>query len=351
MLFESEYYCPECDEGIDLPEPQFRKRERSQSRRAFLGTVGAGAAVVAGAGTRTLSAKDVAKKPAKPAEGLIRELYDTFTPEQKKQFALPWDHGQNGKLTRLATFNRPILGKRLGQEFSKSQQDLIKRTLRSILANDEALERISRHGTWDGSKSFEGCGCAIFGEPSDDKKFAWVFSGHHLTLRCDGNSVPGAAFGGPVYYGHSANGYSKRNVYNYQTEKVQAVFDALDAKQQEKAIADRNPGDRDRGIRFPTKGSEQPGIGYDELSKDQQQLVENVMRTLLEPFRKEDGDEVMEIIKANGGMDEIHLAFYKDGSSKDEQLKWHFWRLEGPGFIWNYRVLPHVHCYVNIVNA
>ena len=28
--------------------------------------------------------------------------------------------------------------------------------------------------------------------------------------------------------------------------------------------------------------------------------------------------------------------------------RWHFWRLEGPGFVWNYRVLPHVHCYVNI---
>ena len=26
-----------------------------------------------------------------------------------------------------------------------------------------------------------------------------------------------------------------------------------------------------------------------------------------------------------------------------------YWRLEGPGFVWNYRVLPHVHCFVNVV--
>jgi hypothetical protein len=32
----------------------------------------------------------------------------------------------------------------------------------------------------------------------------------------------------------------------------------------------------------------------------------------------------------------------------NDQERWHFWRLEGPGFVWNYRVLPHVHCYVNI---
>ena len=68
-------------------------------------------------------------------------------------------------------------------------------------------------------------------------------------------------------------------------------------------------------------------------------------------FRRDDADEVMEIIKANGGMQQIHLAFYKDQQSTDDKLRWNYWRLEGHGFIWNYRVLPHVHCYVNIVNT
>ncbi len=92
-----------------------------------------------------------------------------------------------------------------------------------------------------------------------------------------------------------------------------------------------------------------PGIAFADLKKDQQKQVESVMRTLLEPFRKEDADEVMQVIKANGGMEQLHLAFYGDGRNRDE-ARWHFWRLEGPGFIWNYRVLPHVHCYVNIVS-
>ena len=74
------------------------------------------------------------------------------------------------------------------------------------------------------------------------------------------------------------------------------------------------------------------------------------MRDVLSPFRSEDTDEVMEIVKANGGMEEMHLAFYKDRESEAE-TRWHFWRLEGPGFVWNFRVLPHVHCYVNIANV
>ncbi len=83
------------------------------------------------------------------------------------------------------------------------------------------------------------------------------------------------------------------------------------------------------------------------MSKDQHELVERVMRAVLSPYRKEDADEVMDIVKANGGMDAIHFAFYEDKEMTDRQ-PWHFWRLEGPGFVWNFRVLPHVHTYVHI---
>ena len=41
------------------------------------------------------------------------------------------------------------------------------------------------------------------------------------------------------------------------------------------------------------------------------------------------------------------IAFYRDANEADAR-RWDFWRLEGPGFVWNYRVLPHVHTYVNI---
>ena len=37
----------------------------------------------------------------------------------------------------------------------------------------------------------------------------------------------------------------------------------------------------------------------------------------------------------------------KHRGMKDSE-PWHFWRLEGPGFAWNFRVLPHVHTWVNI---
>ncbi|MGE3808620.1 MAG: DUF3500 domain-containing protein [Gemmataceae bacterium] len=327
--------CPECTDDFD--------------RRDFLRAVGTGAAALGVSPVLAADAPDASKadkpKNTKPAEDLIRELFAGLDDKQKEQLVLPWNHGgENGGLpTRLRTYNAATMGRTIGKNYTKPQQELVERILKAILSNDEAFTRISRNNTWDASRSFENCSALIFGDPNDKKQFAWLFAGHHLTVRCDGNSEPGAAFGGPMYYGHLISGYNPKNVWNYQTKKALEVFDALDEKQKEKAIVKGSPGDREAGLK---PRNPQPGIELSELSADQQQLVEVVMRSLLDPFRKEDADEVMEIVKTNGGQGKIHLAFYTDGMKNTE--RWDFWRLEGPGFIWNFRVLPHVHTYVNI---
>jgi hypothetical protein len=262
--------------------------------------------------------------------------------EQKKELVLPWEHG-GANPTRLGMYNSPIMKKTVSN-YTKAQQDLIQRIVKAICNGEEGYRKISRNGKWDSTGSFENCGALIFGEAKDKEKFAFVLTSHHLTIRCDGNSEPDAAFGGPMYYGHSPNGYSPNNVWFYQTKSVISVYDMLDAKQREKAELNGSPGEHAPSIKFR---DQHPGLRYAELSADQKKLVETVMRDVLSPYRKEDTDEVMDIVKKNGGMEKIHLAFYKDMGMNDN-MRWHFWRLEGPGFVWNYRVLPHVHTYVNI---
>jgi Protein of unknown function (DUF3500) len=339
-MCQIETKCAECESIEDFVLP----------RRAFMRAVGGGAALALGGGSLTSVLADDAAQPRtpKPAEALIKELHASLSAEQQQQLVLPWDHMSDGILSRHGMYNRPFNAQRIGDNYTKAQQELIDRILRSICSGEDGYETITRRGSFDTSGSLEGCGSHIFGDPSGDGQYAWLFAGHHLTVRCDGNSEPNAAFGGPVYYGHSVPGYSDNNVYIFQTRRVQTVFDALDADQQQRAVAEGSPGERRPSIQFREEGF--PGIGYDELSGDQQELVAAVMRDVLSPFRSEDADEVMEIVKANGGMEQMHLAFYKDEDSEAE-VRWHFWRLEGPGFVWNFRVLPHVHCYVNIANV
>ena len=78
---------------------------------------------------------------------------------------------------------------------------------------------------------------ALFGEPGTGK-FEFVLTGRHCTRRCDGDSVAGAAFGGPIFYGHAAQSFNEKadhpgNVYWYQAKRANEVFQMLDGKQRE----------------------------------------------------------------------------------------------------------------------
>jgi hypothetical protein len=342
MQEDVKVYCPECEHGPDAA--------LDLDRRAFLRAAAVGAAGLLGGG-RALARSDAPARPARPAEDLVKELYSTLTAEQKGTVVLPFNHRLKGQElpARLGMYNAPIIpGQTIAKNYTPAQQDLLGRILRAICSDEEGYRRISRNNTFDSSGSVQGCGAVIFGEPADGKDWSWVFSGHHLTVRCDGKPTDGVGFGGPMYYGHSPNGYSDKNVFFFQTKRVLSVFDALDEKQRKAAVVDGTPGEQYPSVRF-RKGQPRPGLRCAELSQDQRALVEKVMRDVLSPYRKEDVDEVMEIVKATGGMEKIHLAFYRQMEMNDRQ-PWHFWRLEGPGFIWNFRVLPHVHTYVNIAS-
>ncbi len=328
---------PRCQDCTDF----------SVDRRRFLRVLGGAAVAATTTGIPRFARADEPAKAPKPAEALIQELHSTLTDAQKKSVLLPFDDGPKGAPKRLGMYNAALDKTTIGSVYTKPQQELLQRIIRSMVSGEDGYKAISRDGTWDASKSFENCGAHFFGEPKKGEKYAWLFTGHHLTLRADGDFMDGAAWGGPMYYGHTPNGYLPGNVFNFQTKSVLEVAKALDEKQMKKAVISGTPGEMAKSVQFRKKDEPMPGIVGSELSKDQLALVEKVMRDLLAPYRKEDVDEVMQIIKDRGGLEKLHLAFYKDKDSTPEE-RWHFWRIEGPGFVWNYRVLPHVHCYVNI---
>lgn len=334
--------CPECQDPVEtLP---------TIDRRNFIRVVGSVAAAATVGGMPTIARARRADQAAKPAEALIQELHASLSDEQKKTAVQRFDHGPKLAPSRLGMYNEAWNKQKIGTVYTKPQQELVDKIVRAMVSGDDGYRLISRGGTWDGSKSFDNCGATFFGEPKPGEKYAFLFTGHHMTLRADGDFMDGAAWGGPMYYGHSPNGYVPGNIFNFQTKSVLEVAKALDEKQLKKAVVVGTPGELAPSVKFRKEEAAMPGIAAKELSKDQQALIEKVMRDLLSPYRKEDSDEVMATLKHNGGLDKLHLAFYRDKDATDNE-RWHFWRLEGPGFVWNYRVLPHVHCYVNIASA
>jgi len=332
--------CPEC-EGLD--------------RRDFVRVLGGTAVTLVGlqaVGTAAAQAPAQQQQPAaprapKPAEALVRELYTSLTNEQKPNVVYQLNHGAGSNaLPMRQRMVNAAFAKKIGEVYTQPQQELIERILKSISSGEDGYRCMTRNGTFDGSNSLQGCGAYIFGDPTNNQQFSWVFQGHHITVRCDGNTEANIAFGGPIYYGHSPDGYSARNCFNYQTRGVQEVYASLNQAQRRQAILPTNPREGIESVQFRGRGQSIPGLPSSELSVDQRNLVRQVMRDILMPYRREDADEVMEIVGRNGGLERIHLGFFTAPDAEAD--RWSFWRLEGPGFVWNFRVLPHVHTFVNV---
>ena len=325
--------CPECDAGLD--------------RRTFMAKLGS-AAVAAGA-VPMLSMPRVARTAEKApnAETAVKALYETFTESQRKVVCFPFDH----PLRKRISANWKITEPELGSDFySTEQRGLVREIFRGVTSED-GYERFLKQmdEDWGG---FDAYTMAVFGEPGSGK-FEWEMTGRHLTIRADGDSVENAAFGGPIIYGHGTGDSIAGlpgNVFYYQLKKANEVFAALDSPQRAKALLPKAPPES----RVPVQGSGGtfPGIAIGELSSDQQQLVEDVMRVILSPYRERDVEEALAILKAGGGFAKLHLAFYKTDAGGDPDLgedgEWEIWRLEGPTFVWHFRGQPHVHTYVNI---
>jgi hypothetical protein len=196
---------------------------------------------------------------------------------------------------------------------------------------------------------FEKYHVAVFGTPGQGK-YEWVMTGRHITLRCDGESTENTAFGGPIFYGHAAEGFNEKanhpgNIFWPQAIAANEVYKAMDGKQREKALLEKSPKDDDKSIVIKTSGLE--GIPVSELSKDQKALVEKTMKLLLEPFRPSDAADAMKYINDSGGLDKLSLAFYKEEDIGNDEV-WDRWALRGPTMAWYFRGSPHVHTWVNV---
>jgi hypothetical protein len=220
------------------------------------------------------------------------------------------------------------------------------------LHNPEYAERVMQQVIHDsGKEGFGGCSIALFGEPGSGK-FEFVLAGRHCTRRCDGDSVEGAAFGGPIFYGHAAKGNNEKadhpgNAYWFQALQANEVYKMLDGKQRKIALL--GDGREEKGnetVKLTGKNSGLPGIPMTELSSDQKDQVRKTLSALLAPFRKADADEAMKLIEANG-FDHLHMAFYKNQDIGNDGV-WDVWQIEGPAMLWYFRGEPHVHTWVHI---
>ena len=335
--------CPDC-EGVS-------RRTFLQRASGLLAAGVAGSALpLAGLAPRAaFGGEEKPVAPKKPAETVVKLLYESLTPEQKKIMHFPFDH----ELRRKISNNWDVVPKdvgAIGKLYTPDQKDLMRQIFRGV-TSEEGYDRFQKQMK-DDDGGFENYTCAIFGEPGSGK-FEWLMTGRHLTIRADGESVENTAFGGPIFYGHAVQFNEQPdhpgNVWWHQARMANEIFQSLDGKQKEKALLQMDPPDEDKTVVLKGPNGEIPGLAVKDMSKDHAALLEKTLKNMLSMYRESDVEEALTCIKENGGFDSLHLSFYKEGDLGSDGI-WDRWRVEGPALVWYFRGSPHVHAWVNIAH-
>ena len=327
------------------------------SRRAFLKSSGMAIAGTAAASwpvadPHALAAPQTAQPQA--AESIVKLLYESMNDKQKKEVCFDWDYTEQkrGLLRTRIQNNWKITKPNIKSDFyTKDQQQMIRDIFEGI-TNPDWLDRWDQQLKDDVGGFGNRQSIAIFGIPGSGK-FEFVLASRHMTLRCDGDSADHVAFGGPILYAHEGEALFEKphhpnNVFWHQALEATELYNMLDGKQQRQAlVVSGMPSEELVGFRG-VKGEFQ-GLPVSDMSKDQAEHLQGILKLMLEPFRQSDQDEVVKCLAAQGGLQKCNLAFYKEGDMGDDQV-WDNWRLEGPSFVWYFRGKPHVHVWVNVAD-
>ena len=292
--------CPDCDpDGLD--------------RRGFLASLSTTAAAAAFGGRCGPPRGPPPPRAQKSAaETAVKALYDTLTDKQKKTICFDWDYKHPGA--------RPAADARL-QHLAHHRADADQRLLHQGPAGHpvrhlqgrvqprlaRAVRSSSSRTTTTASRGARGLSFAIFGKPGTDK-FEFVMTGRHMTIRADGNSAAHVALGGPIFHGHAAGRLHREGRTTPATSSGTRRSWPTRSTRSSTASSRSRPwsssGRKDEfTVAFQGAEGKLAGMPCSELSRDQKEGVQKVLTSLIEPYRKEDRDEVLACLKKQGGLD------------------------------------------------
>jgi hypothetical protein len=313
------------------------------SRRDVLRALGATAIGTALGGFPKLHA-------AATKDSLPMQFYKSLTEEQRAAICLPVDHA---KRQFVSNWWYICPEQRLHTFYTKDQQDLVKQIFES-LHSPEHREKMN----WQVEKDLMGQikntpSVGFFGTPQD-KDFEFIYTGHHVTRRCNAHTDTGLGFGGaPIFYGNFAKAFRESkdhegNPFWYQGLLFNEFYSALDGKQQEKILVGRQPRGEKPSEVIEKRKTELPGLACAELSKDQQAKFLETMRRMLVCFRADDVAATMKTIEDKKVIERLFVSCYGGAFDIGDDKVWDTWQIEGPEMVWYFRGVPHIHAYFHL---
>ena len=324
------------------------------NRRGFLARASVSAAAMAitpwSSRTPLLSAE------ASKSDSLAMQLYKSLSDEQRQKVCLPADHPRRQYVSNWWYIHPDY---RIPSTFDSNQQELIQKIFDS-LHSSEYIEEVRKQVRIDQYGQLKNAPAAGFFGTPDDKDFEFIFTGHHVTRRCNAHSDKGLGFGGaPIFYGHYPHSEQNMqdnfneapdhpgNPYWYQGRIFNEFVQGLTAEQQSKGLVSAAPRSERPEAVIQTPAQVQ-GLDCSTLSTDQKHLLIDTMKRMLKMFREDDVTATVQSIEQSNLVDRLHVSWFPDKYDIGSDKVWDTWQIEGPEFVWYFRGQPHIHCYFHL---
>jgi len=326
----------------------------SFNRRSFLGLAGASATLLA---TPALSAQPTLLLPARSTtDSLPMQLWKSLTDEQRMKVGLPANHPRRHYVSNWWYIHPNY---RIPATFNAEQQELIRRIFDS-LHSPEYIEDIRKQVQIDQYGQAKNAPAAGFFGTPDDPDFEFIFTGHHVTRRCNAHSDTGRGFGGaPIFYGHYPHSEENMrdnfneapdhpgNPYWYQGRIFNQFVQGLDDVQRQQGLVPAEPrSENPESVIRPPAATQ--GLAVASLSADQKKLFVETMRKMLAMFRPDDVTATVQSIEQRGIVDRLHVSWFAGRYDIGGDKVWDTWQIEGPDMVWYFRGEPHIHCYLHL---
>lgn len=302
------------------------------------------------------SAVNLLAAPKPASDSLVTQLYKSLSDAQKEKLCLPADHPKRQFISNWWYIHPEH---RIPSSFTREQQELIGKIFDSMhnpehrsAINNQVL--IDQYGEQKNAPS-----AGFFGAPGDDN-FEFIFTGHHVTRRCNGNSDRGRGFGGaPIFYGHYPHPVKSMrenfnetqahpgNPYWYQGKIFNRFVQALDGRQRSMGLVSLEPRGEQPDVVVKI-APEKRGLHGSELSPDQKKLFLETMRGMLSMFREEDVKSTIDTIRKKEIVNKLQISWYGGQYDIGSDQVWDTWQIEGPDMVWYFRGVPHIHCYFHL---
>ncbi|MEY3175877.1 MAG: hypothetical protein RLZZ436_3791 [Planctomycetota bacterium] len=324
------------------------------SRRSFLSFAGTSATLFAAAPPAARSA--IFLPPAPQTDSLPMQLWKSLSDEQRTKVCLPANHPRRQYVSNW-WYIHP--NHRIPATFNADQQELIRKIFDSLHSSEylEDVRKQVRIDQYGQAKNAPAAG--FFGTP-DDPDFEFIYTGHHVTRRCNAHTDKGQGFGGaPIFYGHYPHAEENMrdnfneapghpgNPYWYQGRIFNQFVQGLDATQQARGLVSAEPRSENPETVISTPVAPK-GLALSTLSVDQQKLFIDTMKNMLAMFRPDDVAATIQAIEQKGIVDRLNVSWFAGKYDIGGDKTWDTWQIEGPDMVWYFRGQPHIHCYFHL---